>query len=72
MSNTIDNLIGDVPVSEQLAAALERMASKDHTHSDCATRVEVEELRRKIDALMDLIGDTSVADQIAIALNHIK
>lgn len=71
MNNTIDNLIGDVPVSEQLAAALERMAPKDHTH-DYATRSEVEELRRKIDMLMDLIGDTSVADQIVIALNNIK
>lgn len=72
MNNTIDNLIGDVPVSEQLAAALERMASKDHTHNDCATRSEVEELRRKIEELMALVGDTRVADQIAMALNNIK
>ena len=69
--NTISDLIGDVPVSEQLAAALERMASKDHTH-DYATRSEFEELIRKIDMLMDLVGDTRVADQIAIALNNIK
>ena len=72
MNNTIDDLIGDVPVSEQLAAALERMAPKDHAHSDCATRDEVEELRRKIEVLMDLVGDTSVADQIAMAFNNIK
>ena len=72
MNNTIDNLIGDVPVSEQLAAALERMAPKDHAHSDCATRSEVEELKKKIELLMDLVGDTPVADQIAIALNNIK
>lgn len=72
MNETLDTLIGDVPVSEQLAAALERMALKDHTHNDCATRDEVEELRRKIDMLMDLVGDTSVADQIAMALNNIK
>lgn len=67
MNDTIDDLIGDVPVSEQLAAALERMASKDHIH-DYATRSEVEELKRKVEALMDLIGDTSVAEQIAMAL----
>lgn len=71
MNNTIDTLIGDVPVSEQLAAALERMAPKDHTH-DYATRDEVENLKRKIEALMDLIGDTSVADQIAAALKNNK
>ena len=70
MNDTISALIGDVPVSEQLAAALERMAPKDHTHSDCATRSEVEELKRKIDMLLDLVGDTSVADQIAMALKN--
>lgn len=71
MNNTIDGLIGDVPVSEQLAAALERMAPKDHTH-EYATKSEVEDLKQKIEVLMDLIGDTSVADQIAMALNNIK
>jgi hypothetical protein len=67
MNNTIDDLIGDVPVSEQLAAALERMAPKDHTH-EYATKAEVEDLKQKIEALMDLIGDTPVAEQIARAL----
>ena len=70
--NTLDTLIGDVPVSEQLAAALERMAAKDHDHPNCATRDEVEELKKKINMLMDLVGDTSVADQIAMAINNIK
>lgn len=32
---------------------------------------EVEELKRKIEALMALIGDTNVADQIAIAIKNI-
>lgn len=72
MNNTLDNLIGDVPVSEQLAAALERMASKDHDHPNCATRDEVEELKKKINLLMDLVGDTPVADQITMALKNIK
>ena len=65
--NTINDLIGDVPVSEQLAAALERMAPKDHTH-DYATRSEIEDLKKKIESLMDLVGDTRVADQITMAL----
>ena len=71
MNNTLDSLIGDVPVSEQLGAALERMAPKDHTH-EYATRDEVDELKRKIELLLDLVGDTSVADQIAVALKNIK
>lgn len=68
--NTLDNLIGDVPVSEQLAAALERMAPRDHEHTNCATRDEVEDLKKKIDMLMDLVGDTPVADQIAMAIKN--
>ena len=72
ISDTLDNLIGDVPVSEQLGAALDRMSQKDHAHANYATRDEVEELKRKIDMLMDLVGDTSVADQISIVLNNIK
>lgn len=72
MDNTLDTLIGDVPVSEQLCAALERMAPKDHTHEEYAMRDEVEDLKRKIELLMDLVGDTSVANQISIAINNIK
>ena len=72
MNNTIDTIIGDVPVSEQIAAALERMAPKCHEHKDYASRNEVEELKRKIEMLMDLIGDTRVADQIAMALKNNK
>lgn len=66
--DTLDNLIGDVPVSEQLGAALERMAPKDHIHSEYATHDEVEDLKRKIEILMDLVGDTSVAEQISAAI----
>ena len=72
MNNTIADLVGDVPVSEQIAAALEHMAPKDHTHNDCATRLEVEELRAKIEVLTALVGDIRVSDQIATALKHIK
>lgn len=71
MEKSLEYLIGDVPVSEQLAAALDRMASKDHTH-DYATRTEIEDLKRKIELLSDLIGDASVAEQINTALNNIK
>ena len=71
MNDTILNLIGDTPVSEQIAMALEYASPKDHTH-DYATSAEVAELRRKIEVLMDLVGDTKVADQISIALNNIK
>ena len=72
ISDTLDNLIGDVPVSEQLGAALDRMALKDHTHEEYATCSEVEELKRKIEMLIDLVGDTPISEQIYAAINNIK
>ena len=70
--NTLDHLIGDVPVAEQLAVALNRMATKDHSHENYVTRDEVDDLIQKINALMNLVGDTSVADQISAALRNKK
>lgn len=70
--DTLDNLIGDVPVSEQLGAALERMAAKDHVHDEYVTRNEIEELKRKIEALIDLVGDVPISEQIHTALKNNK
>ena len=71
LSDTLDNLIGDVPVSEQLGAALNRMAPKDHTHDDYATRKEIEELKKKIELLTDLVGDLPISEQIYAVINNI-
>lgn len=68
INDTLDNLIGDVPVSEQLGAALDRMAPKDHIHNEYATRDEVNNLKKKIEALIDLVGDIPVSEQINSAL----
>ena len=65
--DTILSLIGDIPVSEQIMSAI-----MHHDHEDCAKRTEVEDLKLKIDMLLQLVGDTSVADQIALALNNMK
>jgi hypothetical protein len=65
----ISTLIGDVPVSEQLGAALEHMASKEQVQALCD---EVKELKRKINVLTDLVGDESVAVQIGNAIKNIK
>lgn len=64
---TLHNLIGDIPVSEQICEAITH-----HNHSGYATHDEVEELKQKINMLLALVGDISVADQIAMALNNIK
>ena len=66
--NRIDSLIGDTPVSEQLNVALNRMASKDHEHAGYATKEEVQELKQKIDMLLELVGDVPVSEQINAAI----
>ena len=72
MERAIDTLIGDRPVSEQLDAALSRMAARDHKHEDYATREEVEVLKQVVNKLVDLIGDESVAAQINNAIKNLK
>ena len=70
--DTLLTLIGDIPVSEQIAVALKDMAQKAHSHTEYADRNEVQELKQKINLLLELVGDTSVTDQIEIALKNIK
>lgn len=70
--DTLDTLIGDMPISEQLGIALEHMAPKAHKHTEYADRNEVEDLKKKIELLLALVGDTPVSDQIADAIKNIK
>lgn len=59
----IQELVGDTPVSCQLDAAL-----REHKH-DYPTREEYNKLKQEVERLSDLIGDTSVAEQIIAALH---
>ena len=68
----LDTLIGDRPVSEQLAIALSRMAPRDHVHEIYATSEEVNQLKEKIELLLALVGDMPVSEQISTAINEIN
>ena len=70
--DTLHSLVGDIPVSEQLGTALDRISAKTHDHNQYALRTEVEELKKKIDLLYDLVGDMPVSEQINSAINNIK
>lgn len=72
ISDQINTLIGDVPVSEQLSIALGRLAPKDHTHDNYVTIDEFNELKRQLEALSNLIGDIPVSAQINAALKNNK
>lgn len=72
MENSIDTLIGDAPVSEQLAAALDRMAIKEHKHENYITCDEFEKLKQVVENLVNLVGDENVAIQINNAIKNLK
>ena len=61
--DTLAGLVGDTPVSEQIS-----MAIKTHTHDDYATRDEVEELKKQLEALIRLVGDVPVSEQLNVAI----
>ena len=56
-------LIGDTPVSEQIADALYAIIRYDYV-----PRSEFEALQATVDQLVGLVGDTPVAEQISAAL----
>lgn len=62
---TLAPIIGDTPVSVQISAALEPMASKKYVHDNYVTLDDFEELKRQLEAL---VGDTPVSEQISAAL----
>lgn len=72
MNDIIEEIVGDVPVSEQLNAALSRMAERDHAHEEYVLRSEFESLKRVVDDLIALIGDESVSAQINNAIKNVK
>lgn len=72
INNAVETLIGDTPVSIQLATALSYVAQKDHVHENYVTRAEYEALRRQVDILLELVGDMPVADQIGAAIRATK
>lgn len=68
--NGMGVVVGDTPVSEQLAAALSRMAPVNHTHDEYVTRKEVNALKRDVEKLLELVGDVPVSEQINAALKN--
>ena len=69
LTDIVEPIIGDTPVSVQLNTALEHMASKGHVHPEYASKVEVDALRKELERLIELVGDISVSEQIAAAIN---
>lgn len=63
----VEPLIGDTPISVQLATALNGMASKEDV---LALRKDVNKLCREVEKLMELVGDIPVSAQINIAMNR--
>lgn len=72
ITDFLSEIVGDVPVSEQLNSALAHMAAKNHAHEEYVSRSEFESLKRVVDNLVALIGDESVAAQINNAMKPFR
>ena len=66
LSDIVEPIIGDTPVSVQLATALNGMASKEDVS---ALRSDLNALRKEVENLISLVGDTSVSEQINVVIN---
>lgn len=69
IEDVAETIIGDTPVSVQLANALNGMASQKEVS---VLKQEIKILRKEIEKLAELIGDTSVSEQINMVINNIK
>lgn len=54
--NDLNTLVGDTPVSEQINTALDKI------YDEYVTRDEFNALKRKVEALIDIIGDVPVSE----------
>lgn len=62
-----EEIIGDTPVSVQLAMALDKMASKEDVN---ALSAELRALRNEVEKLIELVGDIPVSEQINMVINR--
>ena len=67
ISDVAEEIIGDTPVSVQLAAALNGMASKEDVN---ALRSDLNALRKEVEKLIELVGDVSVSEQINMVIRQ--
>ena len=67
ITEIIENIIGDTPVSVQLATALNKMASQEDI---LVLQAELGTLRKEIEKLTALVGDTPVSEQIYTAIKE--
>lgn len=64
INECVAELIGDTPVPYQLAVAL-----VGHEHEQYALAEEVKDIKKEVERLYSLVGDSSVAEQINAAFN---
>jgi polyhydroxyalkanoate synthesis regulator phasin len=64
---TLERMVGDTPVSVQIATALHETASREDMN---ALRSDLNALREKVEKLIMLVGDTPVSEQINMTINR--
>ena len=66
ISECMHELVGDTPVPCQLDVALGYKANADEHN---VLQKEVDNLKKEVQRLIELVGDTSVAEQVNAAFN---
>ena len=66
INECMQELVGDTPVPCQLDVALGYKTDVDEHH---ILQEEVEKLKKEVQKLTELVGDTSVAEQVNAAFN---
>lgn len=69
INEIVDELIGDTPVSVQLAMALDDMASKKDLND---LRLDIDAIKKELEKLIELVGDTSISEQINMAIKNVN
>lgn len=67
VNDILEEIVGDTPVSVQLATALNGMASKEDVN---VLRSDLNALRKEVEKLIELVGDVSVSEQINMVIRQ--
>lgn len=69
LGEIIAPIVGDTPVSVQIATAISHLANKEDVN---ALSAELKALRKEVEKLIELVGDISVSEQINNAVNRLE
>lgn len=65
INECILEIVGDTPIPYQLDAAL-----SEHVHKQYALKTDLDALKKDVERISNLVGDTSIAEQLDTILHR--